>query len=292
MPTIPEFLRARFPDPQFSNHYIDLFGEYLDSGLAPPNVEAEIMTGDRGLYAHVWEAMLYRHLRLLGFGFHKGNVRRAGQRGPDFGIIHEGRTLWIEAIVASPEGIPDDYLRPPAPGEFRAGSFPHQQILLRWTSALRDKRAKLQRYVADAVIPNTEATVIAVNGCRTTGLGYQDNGITQLPFAVEAVFPVGPLAVRVNRNDGRVVGDGFHTARFTIEKPNGAHVPTDSFLNPEYANVSAILDCSRSHMCYGLPLAVVHNTLARVPLPHGLLGADKEYVADDEGKFYSLRRLN
>jgi hypothetical protein len=48
MPTIPEFLRARFPDPQFSNHYIDLFGEYLDSGLAPPNVEAEIMTGDRG----------------------------------------------------------------------------------------------------------------------------------------------------------------------------------------------------------------------------------------------------
>ena len=89
MPTIPEFLRARFPEAEFSNHYVDLLGEYLDSGLAPPNVEAEIMTGDRGLYAHVWEAMLYRHLRLLGFGFHRGNVRRAGQRGPDFGIIHE-----------------------------------------------------------------------------------------------------------------------------------------------------------------------------------------------------------
>jgi hypothetical protein len=292
MPKIREFLRARFPDPELSSHYIDLLGEYLDSGLAPPNVKAEIVTGDRGFFAHVWEAMLYRHLRLLGFGFCKGNVRRAGQRGPDFGIIHEGRTIWIEAIVASSEGIPDDYLRPPAPGEFRAGSFPHQQILLRWTSALRDKRAKLQHYVADAVIRDTEATVIAINGCRTTGLGYQDTGITQLPFAVEAVFPVGPLAVRVNRNDGRVVGDAFHTARYTIEKPNGASIPTDSFLNPEYANVSAIVGCGRSHLRYGFPLAVVHNPLARIPLPRRLLGTDKEYVADDEGEFYSMRQLN
>jgi hypothetical protein len=236
--------------------------------------------------------MLYRHLRSLGFGFYPGNVRRAGQRGPDFGIFHEGQTIWIEAIVASPEGIPEDYLRPPAPGEFRVGSFPHQQILLRWTSALRDKRAKLQRYVSDAVIRDTEATVIAINGCRTTGLGYQDNGITQLPFAVEAVLPVGPLAARVNRNDGRVVDDAFHTTRYMIEKPSGAPVPTDSFLNPEYANVSAILGCSRSHMRFGLPLAVVHNPLARVPLKPGLLGADKEYVVNDEGEFYSLRQLN
>jgi hypothetical protein len=193
--------------------------------------------------------------------------------------------------VASPEGIPDDYLRVPGHGELTVGSFPQQQILLRWTSALRDKRAKLQRYLSDGIISDTEATVIAVNGCRT-GLGCQDNGITQLPFAVEAVFPVGPLAVRVDRNDGRVVGDAYHTARFRIDNRNGAPVPTDNFFNPVYANVSAIVGCGRSHMCDGLQLAVVHNPLARVPLPHGLLGANKEYIAEDEGEFYSLRRLN
>jgi hypothetical protein len=54
MPTILEILGAVFPDPEFSNHYIELFGEYLDSGLAPPHVATEIITGDRGLYAHVW----------------------------------------------------------------------------------------------------------------------------------------------------------------------------------------------------------------------------------------------
>ena len=31
-----------------------------------------------------------------------------------FGIIYDGRTIWIEAIVASPDGIPADYLQPPA----------------------------------------------------------------------------------------------------------------------------------------------------------------------------------
>jgi hypothetical protein len=123
-------------------------------------------------------------------------------------------------------------------------------------------------------------------------LGYQDNGITQLPFAVEAVFPVGPLAVRVDRNNDRIVGDAFHTARYRIEKSNGAPIPTDSFLDPEYANVSAILGCARSHMRYKLPLALVHNPLARVPLPAGILGAGKEYVVDDEAEFHSLRQLN
>jgi hypothetical protein len=71
MSTVADFLVTRFPNPEFSNHYIYLLGEYLQSGLAPPNLEAEIRTGDRGLYAHVWEAMLYRHFRLLGFEFHR-----------------------------------------------------------------------------------------------------------------------------------------------------------------------------------------------------------------------------
>jgi type I restriction enzyme S subunit len=291
MSEIVDWLRKRFPNPDFSEHYEGLISKYMASGLAPPNTSTEITSGDRGLCAHIWEAMLYRHLSSLGYEFRRGNVRKAGQRGPDFGIVHEGRTIWIEAIVASPEGIPPDYLRPPEPGEFKAGSFPHQEILLRWTSALRDKRAKLQKYVVDDVVPATDRTIIAINGCRTTG-GYQDNGISQMPFAVEAVFPVGSLAVRVNRNDGRIVGDAYHTARFSVEKPNGAPVPTDSFFNRAYSNVSAVLGCGRGHMLHGgLPLAVVHNLLAKVPLQHGILGANKEFVPEDEGDAYSLRRL-
>jgi hypothetical protein len=130
MPTIPEFLRGLFPDPEFSSHYIDLLGEYLDSGSAPPHVETEIMTGDRGLYAHVWEAMLYRHLRLLGFGFCQGNVRRAGQRGPDFGIVHEGQTIWIEAIVALQRGYLKITSDLPQPANSGPARFPTSKSCL------------------------------------------------------------------------------------------------------------------------------------------------------------------
>lgn len=291
MAQINDFMQKRFPDPVLSDHYIKLVCEYEDLGLARPDLLAEIIGGDRGFYSHIWEAMLYRHLHVHGFAFRQRNVTKAGQRGPDFGIVYQGQTIWIEAIVPSPEGIPGDYLRPPEVGEFRAGSFLHREILLRWTSALRDKRAKLQTYLEDGVIAETDCTVIAINGCRAVGLAYQDNGITQLPFAVEAVFPVGPLAVSVNRKDGRTIGDAYHTARYMIEKPNGAPVPTDNFLNPGYANVSAIMGCARAHMRYGLALAIVHNPHATVPLPHEILSADKEYVVDDEGQAYALRRV-
>src|SRR5215813_5800122 len=128
MSEIVDWLQRRFQDPGFSQHYGSLIGEYMASGLAPPNTCTEITSGDRGLYAHIWEAMLYRHLSSLGYRFRQGNLRKAGQRGPDFGIVHEERTIWIEAIVASPEGIPPDYLRPPEPREFKVGSFPHQEI--------------------------------------------------------------------------------------------------------------------------------------------------------------------
>jgi hypothetical protein len=286
-----DYLRQRFTNSDLADHYAALLTEYWDSGLAPPNMLTEITGGDRGLYAHIWESMLYRHLQSLGFAFRQGRVTKVRQRGPDFGIVHGGQTIWVEAITASPEGIPADYLRPPAKGEFKSGTFPHEAILLRWTSALRDKRAKLQSYVADGIIADTEATVIAINGCRLTG-GYQDYGITQLPFAVEAVFPVGPLAAPINVKTGRIMGEAAHIPRYSIQKRNGAPVPTDCFLNPDYANVGAILGCGRGHMLHGLPLSIVHNPLATIRVPEGLLQAGREYTIADEGDVYSLRRLN
>ena len=124
MSEIVDRLRKRFPNREFSEHYESLISKYMASGLAPPNISTEITSGDRGLYAHIWEAMLYRHLSSLGYEFRQGNVRKAGQRGPDFGIVHEGRTIWIEAIW-SPKGIPPDYLRRRLnPGEFKSGIVP------------------------------------------------------------------------------------------------------------------------------------------------------------------------
>jgi hypothetical protein len=104
------------------DYFAELLSPYDNSGLAPPNFRAEIIgESERAFWAHVWEAMLFRHSSALGFEFRKGHVTKAGQHGPDFGIIHNGRTIWIEAIVPGPEGIPPPHsLELPETIEFTA----------------------------------------------------------------------------------------------------------------------------------------------------------------------------
>ena len=117
---------------------------------------------------------------------------------------------------------------------------------------------------------------------------------SQLPYAVEAVFPVGPLEVVINRETMETV-DTRHGHRLFIRKPSGAEVPTDIFLNPDYAGVSGILGspAGLNAACgFRPPIAVVHNPLATNRLPVGILGADEEYVAEDKGDHYELRDLN
>ena len=105
-----DFLSNRFPLSDVAqSFYKKLLVAYQASGLAPPNFASEVTSGDDGKFlAHVWEALLYRHLTALGCEFRTGLVNRSGQRGPDFGIIHRETTVWIEAVVPSPEGIPSD----------------------------------------------------------------------------------------------------------------------------------------------------------------------------------------
>jgi hypothetical protein len=294
MASLADFLATRFPNNDVApGHFGELLTDYASSGLAPPHLLQEVTSDDDGkLWAHVWEAMLYRHLSALGFEFRKDRRRKSGQLGPDFGIVHDGKTTWIEAVTPSPEGIPQDYLEPPRRGECKARTKPHEAMLLRWTAVLKDKRDKLEHYAQMNIIASTDCAVVAVNSCRLSDWATDDVGISQLPFAVEAVFPIGPLAVPVTR-DGRVDGEPANVPRYAIRKASGADVSTANFLDARYANVSAIIGCNRRHMLSGpLPLTVVHNPLARVSLETGIVGATKEYVAIDKGDSYLVRELS
>ena len=127
--------------------------------------------------------------------------------------------------------------------------------------------------------------MIAINGCQL-GVFPETRGISQLPFGVEAVFPVGPMAYRVNRDTGKI-GQGFVSERFHIINANNATVATTPFLDPRYAGVSALVGCA-AERTYGKPLDihVVHNPRADVPLPLGSLGAkdDEWFAAPVEGR--------
>ena len=240
--------------------------------------------------------MLYHHLVSLGLQPHSSGVKKSGERGPDFAIVHEGQTIWVEAVTPSPEGIPSNYLEPRKKSDVEFRPVLDAEPLLRWTSVLRDKRKKLESDKKRGIIGDKDCTIIAVNSCRLYDWKPDDLGVSRFPFAVEAVFPIGPLAYPIPM-DGHTDVEPVQVPRYEIpKKSNNSSVPTANFLDPDYANVSALLGCYHKPMMnHGyqktrmISLTLVHNPLAAIPLPRGILGAEKEYVAEVESDRYVLR---
>jgi type I restriction enzyme S subunit len=111
------------------------------------------------------------------------------------------------------------------------------------------------------------------------------HGISQFPYAVEAIFPVGPYQIYLDRHSLKKVSEG-HQMRFHIPKPNGSTVPTHTFLDPRYKQISAIwaLDLNGASVIGNSePSALVHNPNAVQPLEQGLLLADDEFIAVKTG---------
>jgi hypothetical protein len=237
---IEAVLRRRFPNNDIApKHFAELLAEYAESGLSAPNLVAEIETEDEGkLWSNIWEAMLYRHLHSTDYTL-RNLSKASGQHGPDFGIDHNGRTIWIDAVVPSPEGIPADWLEPPRPGEkIRVRTKPDSERVLRCTSAVVDKRAKFEKDRAKGIVGPNDCTVIAVNICRLSDIDPDGNGISLFPLVMEAVLPIGPVGVPISR-DGKQAGPAQNIPRFSVKKSSGREIYTDSFLDPVFSNVSA-----------------------------------------------------
>lgn len=263
-----------FPSHDYLRPMIEAF---VASGAADQNYLVELGSGDAGqFWSRVWEAMLYARFHDQGW-----TVSGAGS-GPDFRIETPAGPVLVEATVPSPEGLPQSQL------VFQPGvhDVPYKEILLRWTSKLADKRAKHEEHIAKGLADPKLPFVIAINSCR---LGYmaEENGISQWPYAVEATFPIGPLAVPIDPQTSEM-GEAFQSLRFFVAKQSGVEIPTGNFLDPAYASISALIGCAQ---CYAddvtaakfaghPPYFLVHNPLATNRLPIGWLPGAIEYAAE------------
>lgn len=64
--------------------------------------------------------------------------------------------------------------------------------------------------------------MVAISGCQLS-LFPELRGITQMPFGVETVLPVGPLAYRVNRETAKIEKP-FISERFHVTNANKSQV--------------------------------------------------------------------
>lgn len=279
-------------------HWNELLCDYEKSGAAPPNLRAEVNSGDeQKLRAFIWEAMLCRHFATgsLPAQIEPRPTRKSGQDGPDLCLRVDNATVWVEATVPKPEGVPDEWLGlfDKTQPRFQPQSPPYDQILLRWTAALRDKMLQLNHRLQKGSVSAHDSYVVAINSCLLSPFPL-DGGLGQFPFAVQATFPFGSLAIPVDAmtEDAPTV-QAFHKWRCDIEKLPGTNVPTDNFLNPDYAGISALIGCSQSDMVSGnLRLILVHNPLATNRIPYGQFGAAEEYAAElVNPETYELKRV-
>jgi type I restriction enzyme S subunit len=270
----------QFPDAsRYRAWLVALWDKYASLGLANAHFVSELASGKKNVvFQRLWEMMIARHLDALGFKL------TTSDEGPDFRIVDAGKTIWIEAICPEAMGIPPDWLEGPKPGEVKVGSVPNTEILLRWTAAVQEKRKKLDGYIKKGIVKKGDAYVIAVNGGQL-GAFRSEHGISRFPYALEAVYPVGPIGIPINPASGEF-GHPFVSTRVKIENANGSPVPTTVFLDKANADVSAVIAFSgdRSEQAI-LPLIVIHNHFASVPIPKGIFGAKiEEWETEEDGE--------
>lgn len=268
--------------------------DFVNRGLADPKFVRELASGsNQKFWACISEALVADRLRDKIFG-----VRQRLGEGPDFLVMDGSRRVWIEVVCPEAAGVPTNWLNP------QSGvvvNFPHEQILLRWTSAIKAKAEALigradhtqEGYLNSGVVALNDAYVIAVNGCQLRSGPFPSLfGISQFPFAAEAVFPIGPYQVRIDTETLAVVDRGHQHRPYVLNR-NGARVPAYTFLDPRFNPISAVWAVDlNGGTAFGNsePTAVVHNPNATNPILPGFLPADDEYVATAEGDEFVLSK--
>ncbi len=291
MEEVSAILERRYPG--MKEFLEPILCSFIKSGCADDNILVELRSGHKGqLLSRVWESILYKR-----FSDQAWSVEKLNNGGPDFLLNVENYSVYVEATVPAPEGLPAKWLNSSICG---VKSMPHKEMLLRWTNSLSTKSRKHLDDIKKSHINAKYPFVIAINSCRLSQLP-EENGISQWPFAVESVFPIGPLAIPINRETG-IAGEMYQSLRFNIHKEKtNQDIPTDNFLNPEYKHVSALIGCSTCfadeetrEKFHGFPpMFLVHNPLATNPLPEGWLPGAIEYSAKETAKDeYTLSRID
>lgn len=224
-----------------------------------------------------WE--LYLGATLLNRGLKLG---KHVKEGPDFSIQNnqEARLLWLEAVVPD-KGTGSD--RVPRIINDVLMDVPEDEMLFRISNSLSEKFKQYQARLTSGVVQDSEPYVIAIN---RSPLNYADPG---LPLILKVLFGVGHQALRIAAENARREQAGsFWTARPKIKKQSGEDVAMLFFENLAHSGISAVIYCvdnilnsSRIAQAMGENFVIVHNPLAKNPLPDRFFPFGDEYRAGE-----------
>lgn len=242
--------------------------------FADSNFEKEVKTQ---FAQRTWELHLAAVIRERGL-----TLAKTYGTGPDLDVRESKsgtRLTWIEAIAVEKgngaDRVPDMVLN-------NVGRYPERQMLLRLTSALREKQVKCEKYFKKSIVDQSDRYVIAVNSAK---LEHPD---PEMPLILKVLFGIGHFTIMLDKSGKRRPDNENHWQyRPEVSKATGANVTSEFFLNSENAGISAVLYCNydvlnsvKNGAVPGSDFVLVHNPFARNPLPYGALPCGEEWRYD------------
>jgi type I restriction enzyme S subunit len=268
-----------------------IFRWFQAAGLCETKFQAEVSKGTYGAFAQDVSEMLVAY-RLHQGGFTLARSPPAG--GPDFIASRDGQVVQLEVVTPEPVEKVRQYQERPRTGEFLL-SVPAQEFLLCWTKGIAQKahqllgNGELAGWRSKGLVREDLPFVIVVNGCQFSG--SFDEGFRPLrgpfPLAARALYAISEFTIEIDKATGKSVGSGFNHHPQLDRGHDRGPVPLDTFLDPQFAPVSAVWAVSLNQCDLRFDLgekrnvfssAVIHNPSAHVPLPQGLLPAFEEWT--------------
>lgn len=263
------------PEREMRDLIEDLWAEY------EPYADGDFREGfAQDVDGRFWELFLGSTLLRSGHQLLPRSERSAGGGQPDICVVEDGRRTWIEAIAPTRGEADNDQVPTILPINEGGGvvPIPLRQTQLRTTSAFWTKSQRIQAYLEEGAIAPSERRIIAISASRFATVATEDP-----PLIMSSLLPIGAAFVRVDRNSGEVVEEGYNYAP-TIERLGG-EIPRTAFSGPEFSHVSGVLwsriglgNLSRQIR----PLTMVHNPFAEIPIEQGWGPWDKEYVVSED----------
>jgi hypothetical protein len=217
----------------------------------------------------------------LGFSLIKKRISLAPYNkrkgGPDLLILSEKLKVWLEAVAptagTSANAVPEREF-----GVVR--DVPDEQIKLRYCSVIDKKYNQYYKYTEKKIILEDDCYVIAVNGGAIPSASKE----IDIPRIVRCVLPFGNEVIEIKLDSLEVLDVHYQYQDASYNK-SGSSVSTNIFLNSKYDVISAILFSNVDALNYpnypGNDFVLIHNPIAKNPLPIGFIKLGREYWVEN-----------
>ncbi len=227
---------------------------------ADANFLKEIRTNGH-FNSRVWE------MRLACAFLDAGRSLMSSGSGPD--LIVDG--VLVEAVAPQPCIAIKETAHEMRKGEFVSAC--DDEMVLRFTSAISEKRRQYQRWVKKGIIDPTSPFVIAVSASNF-GPGVLDPSD---PIVLWPLLGVrGRVAMFDHDGNAQSIQFAFQPTR---EKPSGAHVDNFLFREGGASEVSAVIFSDRNFRTASFDdIVTIHNPRAAFPLAERFLPFGREFA--------------